>query len=148
MPRSRFALGFGRVNLIKKVKVDGKWRFCPAIVDPGRRLSDKVRVNGETEIHNEGTYYLEWREHGRRRRQPVYSRALVIDRRRRTNPEGQREHDGDRKSWAEPKLPKGKGYVLRYRHRKRVLQHGCLARLTLCGRKLLGQRSRRAQHRR
>lgn len=24
MPRSRFALGFGRVNLIKKVKIDGE----------------------------------------------------------------------------------------------------------------------------
>jgi len=70
MPRSRFALGFGRVNLLKKVKVDKDWRFCPAIVDPGRRLSDKVRVNGEIETHNEGTYYLEWREQGRRRRQP------------------------------------------------------------------------------
>jgi len=60
---SRFALGFGPVNLIKKVKVDGEWKFCPAIVDPGRRLNDKVRVNGEVETHNEGTYYIEWREH-------------------------------------------------------------------------------------
>jgi hypothetical protein len=31
MLRSRFALGFGRVSLIKKVKVDGEWKFCPAV---------------------------------------------------------------------------------------------------------------------
>lgn len=92
MPRSRFALGFGRVNLIKKVKVDGKWRFCPAIVDPGRRLSDKVRVKGDIEIHSEGTYYLEWREHGRRRRQPVYSRALVIEQARLKTLELEAQH--------------------------------------------------------
>jgi integrase/recombinase XerD len=78
MPRSRFALGFGRVNLIKKVKVDGEWRFCPAIVDPGRRLSDRVLVKGQIETHSEGRYYLEWREQGRRR-EPVLSRALVLE---------------------------------------------------------------------
>jgi integrase/recombinase XerD len=79
MPRSRFALGFGRVNLIKKVKVDGEWRFCPAMVDPGRRLSDRVLVKGQIETHSEGRYYLEWREQGRRRREPVHSRALVLE---------------------------------------------------------------------
>jgi integrase len=79
MPRSHFAPGFRRVNLLKKVKVDGAWRFCPAIVDPGRRLSDKVRVHGEIETHNEGSYYLEWREQGRRRRHRVPSRALVLE---------------------------------------------------------------------
>lgn len=83
MPRSRFALGFGRVNLIKKVKVDGEWRFCPAMVDPGRRLSDKVRVQGQIEIHHEGTYYIEWREHGRRRREAVPRRVLVMEQARR-----------------------------------------------------------------
>jgi|SRR5581483_1482139 len=79
MPRSRFALGFGRVNLIKKVKVDGEWKFCPPIVDPGRRLSDKVLVKGKIETHSEGTYYIEWREAGRRRREAVRSRALVVE---------------------------------------------------------------------
>src|SRR5579884_2885795 len=79
MPRSRFALGFGRVNLIKKVKVDGEWKFCPAIVDPGRRLTDKVLVKGKTETHSEGTYYIEWREEGGRRREAVHSRALVFE---------------------------------------------------------------------
>ncbi|HEY4053073.1 MAG TPA: hypothetical protein VGL74_04990 [Terriglobales bacterium] len=33
MPRSRQALGFGRVNLLKKIKLGGKWTFCPAVVE-------------------------------------------------------------------------------------------------------------------
>ena len=79
MPRSRQALGFGRVNLLKKIKIGGKWTFCPAVVEPGRRLSDKVRVKGHIETHSEGTYYIEWRDKGKRRRQPVHSRALVLE---------------------------------------------------------------------
>jgi hypothetical protein len=51
MPRCRHALGFGRVNLLKKIKVGGKWTFCPAVVEPGRRLNDLVRVNGQIETH-------------------------------------------------------------------------------------------------
>src|SRR5438093_10013350 len=79
MPRSRHAFGFGRVNLLKKIKVDGKWTFCPAVVEAGRRLNDLVRVNGQIETHPEGTYYLDWREQGKRRRQPVRNRALVFE---------------------------------------------------------------------
>ena len=79
MPRSRNTIGFGRVNLIKKVKVDGKWRFCPALFEPGRRLNDLVRVHGQIETHSEGTYYLEWREKGKRRRQPMRNRALIFE---------------------------------------------------------------------
>jgi integrase/recombinase XerD len=78
MPRSRF-FGFGRVNLIKKVKVDGEWKFCPAVFDQGRKLNDLVRVRGQIETHSEGTYYLEWREQGQRRRQPVHNRALIYE---------------------------------------------------------------------
>lgn len=52
------------------------------------------------------------------------------DRRRRTNTESQREHDGDRESRAAPKLPNGEAYVLRYRHGMRVLQHRWVARLS------------------
>lgn len=77
MPHHAFA--FGRVNLLKKVRVDGEWKFCPAVVEPGRRLNDLVRVNGHIETHPEGTYYLDWREQGKRRRQPVRNRALVCE---------------------------------------------------------------------
>src|SRR3989475_7048991 len=79
MPRSRQAFGFGRVNLLKKVHVGGEWKFCPAVVEAGRRLNDLVRVNGQIETHYEGTYYLDWREQGKRRRQPVRNRALVFE---------------------------------------------------------------------
>jgi len=71
--------GWGRVNLIKKVKVGRVWKFCPAVVEPGRKLNDLVRVKGQLETHSEGTYYLEWREQGRRRRQPVRNRAIVFE---------------------------------------------------------------------
>ena len=79
MPRSRHAFGFGRVNLLKKVRVGGEWKFCPAVVEAGRRLNDLVRVHGQIETHPEGTYYLDWREQGKRRRQPVRNRALVFE---------------------------------------------------------------------
>jgi integrase/recombinase XerD len=78
MLRSRF-FGFGRVNLLKKVKVDGEWKFCPSVFDQGRKLNDLVRVRGQVEIHSEGTCYLEWREQGQRRRQPVHNRALIFE---------------------------------------------------------------------
>src|SRR5215471_1505214 len=78
MPHARH-FGFGRVNLIKKVKVDGEWKFCPAVIEPGRKLNNLVRVRGEIETHPEGAYYLEWREQGQRPRQPVRNRALVFE---------------------------------------------------------------------
>ena len=33
-----------KVNVLKKVKVDGKWKLCPAIVEPGGKLKDRVQV--------------------------------------------------------------------------------------------------------
>jgi len=50
-----------RVNVVKKVKVDGEWKFCPVVVESNGRLRDRVRVNGNTEIHPEGVYRIEWR---------------------------------------------------------------------------------------
>ena len=92
MSRSRF-FGFGRVNLIKKVKVDGEWKFCPAVVEPGRKLSDLVRIDGKIETHTEGTYYLEWREQGRRRRQPVHNRTLIFEQARLKGLELEAQHN-------------------------------------------------------
>ena len=67
------------VNVLKKVKVNGKWKFCPAIIDAGGKLRDKVRVNGHTEVHPEGVYYIEWRRHGRRIRESISSRHDVLE---------------------------------------------------------------------
>jgi integrase/recombinase XerD len=60
-----------RVNLIKKIKVDGSWRFAPVVPEPNGRLKDKVRINGTVETHTEGAYYIEWRERGKRCRVSV-----------------------------------------------------------------------------
>lgn len=94
MSRSRHSLGFGRVNRPEKVKVDGEWKFCPAVVEPGRRLNDAVRVKGLTETHSEGAYYLEWREKGKRRRQPVRNRSLVFEQARLKALELESQHYG------------------------------------------------------
>lgn len=72
-----------RVNILKKVKVEGKWKLCPAVVEPNGKLKDRVRVNGRIETHLEGTYFIEWRDDQKRRcRVSVPNRAEVIDRAR------------------------------------------------------------------
>jgi integrase/recombinase XerD len=57
-----------RVNLIKKIKLGNDWRFAPVVPEPNGKLKDKVLVNGQVEVHPEGSYYIEWREDGRRGR--------------------------------------------------------------------------------
>lgn len=57
-----------RVNLIKKIKIGKIWTFAPVVPEANGRLKDKVRVNGQVEVHTEGAYYIEWWESGRRRR--------------------------------------------------------------------------------
>jgi len=44
----------GRVNILKKVKVDGAWCLYPAVVESDGKLKDKVRVMGAVEVHPEG----------------------------------------------------------------------------------------------
>jgi hypothetical protein len=71
-----------RVNLIKKIKVDGAWRFAPVVPEPNGRLKDKVRINGQVEVHAGGSYYIEWRERGKRHREAA-TREEAIDQARR-----------------------------------------------------------------
>lgn len=71
-----------KVNVLKKVKVDGKWMLCPVVVEPSGKLKDRVQVNGRAELHNEGVYYIEWREDGQRLRQSVPNRNHVLERAR------------------------------------------------------------------
>lgn len=68
-----------RVNVLKKVKVNGQWKFCPAVVEANGRLKDRVRIHGITESHPEGVYYIEWRQSGQRRRQAVANRNEVLE---------------------------------------------------------------------
>ena len=58
-----------RVNLIKEIKVANAWRFVPVVPEANGRLKDKVRVNGEVEVHSEGSYYIESWVSGRRFRE-------------------------------------------------------------------------------
>ena len=72
----------GPVNVLKKVKGEGRWKLCPVIVEPGGKLKDRVQVNGRAEVHNEGVYYIEWRANNRRLRQSVPNRNHVLERAR------------------------------------------------------------------
>ena len=67
------------VNVLKKIKVSGQWKFCPVVVEAGGKLKDRVQVNGYAEVHSEGVYYIEWREDGQRRRQAISNRNLVLE---------------------------------------------------------------------
>ena len=67
-----------RVNVLKKVKVQGAWKMCPAVVEPNGKLKDRVKINGHIEVHSEGVYFLEWRENGKRVREAVRDKADVI----------------------------------------------------------------------
>lgn len=60
------------VNLTKRVQTPRGTRYCPIVLaSNGRIRPDVVFVNGQPERHPEGSYYLEWREHGRRIRLSV-----------------------------------------------------------------------------
>jgi integrase len=60
------------VNLTKRVKTGNGTRYCPVVLSAnGRVKPDFVIVNGQPERHTEGSYYLEWRENGRRVRLSV-----------------------------------------------------------------------------
>ena len=72
-----------RVNLIKKIKVGSAWRFAPVVPEANGRLKDKVRVNGQIEVHVEGAYYIEWRERGKRCRVSVTREDAIGQARRK-----------------------------------------------------------------
>ena len=60
------------VNLTKRIQTPKGMRYCPVVLSPnGRVRPDLVLVNGKPERHQEGAYYLEWREKGRRIRLSV-----------------------------------------------------------------------------
>ena len=55
------------VNLTKRVQTPRGWRYCTVVLaSNGRVKSDIVIVNGKQETHQEGAYYLEWREGAKR----------------------------------------------------------------------------------
>ena len=59
-------------NLTKRVETAHGWRYCRVVLSAnGRVKPDVVIVNGKEEKHEEGAYYLEWREGSKRVRQSV-----------------------------------------------------------------------------
>jgi integrase/recombinase XerD len=84
MPKAQNHQGYScRVNILKYIKVDGKWRFAPAQTQNNKLKQDCVMVDGRAERHPEGTYYIEWYENGVRRRQSVKDSAEVLEHARR-----------------------------------------------------------------
>jgi hypothetical protein len=66
------------VKLLKRIKISGKWARVPALYDSkGRIRRDHVRVNGTDEVHPEGSYFVEFWDHGKRSREAAGPDAFV-----------------------------------------------------------------------
>jgi integrase/recombinase XerD len=71
------------VNLTKRIKTSSGLRFCPVVLaNNGRVKPDYVTVDGRTERHAEGSYYIEWYEGDKRIRQSVGKDAISAAARR------------------------------------------------------------------
>ncbi len=66
------------VTILKKVKTSGVWRLYPVLLAKNGRLTNKVSIRGTIEIHNEGNYYIEWREAGHRYRKAIAEPNQVV----------------------------------------------------------------------
>jgi hypothetical protein len=57
-----------KVNLKKYLAIDGKWQFVPALKTGADDAPEPsvVLINGEPVRNTSGTFYIEWREHGKR----------------------------------------------------------------------------------
>jgi integrase/recombinase XerD len=68
-----------RVKILKYVKAGDAWRFANVVERNGRIFRDHVLIAGRDEHHREGSYYLEWYEHGKRYRKAVADFATVAE---------------------------------------------------------------------
>jgi IS4 transposase len=68
-----------RVNILKYVKAGDSWRFAAVVEIKGKVVRDHVWIEGQDEHHLEGTYYLEWREHGKRHRKAIADFANLAE---------------------------------------------------------------------
>jgi integrase/recombinase XerD len=67
-----------RVKLLKQIKVDSAWALAPALFDSkGRIRRDHVMIEGRDEAHPEGSYFLEFWDQGKRKREAVGPDAFV-----------------------------------------------------------------------
>jgi integrase/recombinase XerD len=51
--------------------LDGKWQFVPVVKQDGKPNPKLILVNGEAVSSKGGTFYLDWRENGKRLTRPV-----------------------------------------------------------------------------
>ena len=72
-----------RVNVLKKVRVNGSWKLASVLERNGKIIRDHVLISGNDEHHPEGGYYLEWYQEGKRRRKAVGDFSEVIEAARR-----------------------------------------------------------------
>lgn len=77
MPRTKHYSN--RVNIVKYVKAGIGWRFAAIVENKGKPVRDHVWIAGQDEHHTEGTYYVEWYEHGKRHRKSVADFAGVAE---------------------------------------------------------------------
>ncbi|MGB0012927.1 MAG: tyrosine-type recombinase/integrase [Candidatus Sulfotelmatobacter sp.] len=68
-----------RVKILKYVKVGEAWCFANVVKRSGRMVRDHILITGRDEHHPEGSYYLEWYEHGKRHRKAVADFATVAE---------------------------------------------------------------------
>ena len=59
------------ISLLKKVNVDGEWKFAPVPRNKTSWATDKVMLNGKPVKAPDGMFYLQWREKGKRLRKSV-----------------------------------------------------------------------------
>ena len=60
-----------KANLKKYINVNGKWRFVPDARHDGKPTPKTVLIDGVPTHSKAGTFYLEWRQDGKRIQQPV-----------------------------------------------------------------------------
>jgi integrase/recombinase XerD len=68
-----------RVKILKYVKASDAWRFANVVERNGKIVRDHVLITGQDEHHREGSYYLEWYEHGKRHRKAVADFTTVAE---------------------------------------------------------------------
>ncbi len=82
-----------RVNVLKQIKVDGKWVL--------RSIPKKTSGHYDWTVLPEGTYFIEWRENGQRKREPAGITAAQA-----TEAQRKRRHELEARRWnPEPATP-------------------------------------------
>ena len=66
----------GKANLKQYRRIGGRWQFVPVVKQDGKPNPKLVLINGEPASSKGGTFYVEWRENGKRKRAPAEQRHV------------------------------------------------------------------------